>query len=261
MLVQFTPKASAQENEVGLWVGAANYFGDLNPVFSFKEMRWASGMFYRYNINTRMSLKAGVNYARVAASDNKINRVPYPKIRNLSFESDIIEVAGTYELNFFKFDPAKKKIFTPYVFVGISMFYYNPFTRLNGNRVFLQPVGTEGQNTPFGEENSYQRYSFAIPFGGGIKYAINKKWGINFEISSRRTFTDYIDDVSGSYVPEEILGEANAGIADPSVVGLPANKQRGTAKDVDRFNFIGVAVTYTINTTKCPPLSNSSKGY
>lgn len=244
----------AQETEIGVWMGMANYFGDLNPVFSFKEMRWAGGAFYRYNINPRMAIRAGVNYGRIKASDSKIEKVPYPQARNLSFESEILEMAVTYELNFFKFQPAKGKFFTPYIFVGGSVFYYNPFTRFEGNKVYLQPLGTEGQYTTLGEENGYARYSFAIPFGGGFKYAINTNWSLNLEISSRRTFSDYIDDVSGSYVAPEYLGFTSAEIADRSEDGFVHGKQRGTARDVDRFNFYGIAVTYTLQTIKCPEI-------
>jgi len=244
----------AQEAEVGIWMGMANYFGDLNPVFSFKEVRWASGVFYRYNLNPRMALRGAVNYGRIKATDSKIKKVPYPQVRNLSFESEILEMAITYEFNFFKYQPAKDKFFTPYIFVGGSVFYYNPFTRYEDEKVYLQQLGTEGQNSDLGEDNGYSRYSFAIPFGGGLKYAINNNWSLNLEASSRRTFTDYIDDVSDSYIDPEYLGSYTAGIADQSEVGFEDGKQRGTARDVDRFNFYGIAVTYTIQTTKCPAI-------
>ncbi len=247
-------RSDAQETEVGVWLGMANYFGDLNPVFSHKEMRWAGGAFYRYNLNPRMSVRAGLNYGRIKATDAVIKKVPYPQTRNLSFESDILEMAVTYELNFFRYQPAKGKIFTPYIFVGVGVFYFSPFTRINGNKTFLQQVGTEGQNTPFGEENKYARYSVSIPYGGGIRYAINRNWGINAEVSARRTFSDYIDDVSSNYIDPEVLGSITADIADQSAEGLLPGKQRGTAKDVDRFIFYGVAVTYTIQTIKCPTI-------
>ncbi len=255
----WTNNSEAQETEIGMWVGMANYFGDLNPVFSFKEVRWASGAFYRYNINPRMSVRAGVSYGRIAASDSKIDKVPYPQYRNLSFESDILEISGMYEFNFFKYQPTKDKFFTPYLTVGVSMFYYNPFTRFEGSKLFLQQIGTEGQNIPEGEENGYSRYSFAIPFGGGIRYAFNEKWALNVEVTSRLTFTDYIDDVSTEYADPELIGLYNASIADQSEGGLPPGKQRGTAKDRDRFNFYGVAITYTIQTVKCPTIS--TKGF
>lgn len=253
-LMGWNTAAEAQETEIGVWMGMANYFGDLNPVFSFKEVRWAGGAFYRYNLNPRMAVRAGLSYGRIKASDSRIDKVPYPQARNLSFESEILEFNAVYEINFFKWQPAKDKFFTPYLFVGIGMFYYNPFTEYEGNKIFLQPIGTEGQNTPLGEDRGYSRYSFAIPFGGGVKYALNENWALNLEVSSRVTFTDYIDDVSDVYVDPEALGAYNAAIADRSDDGMLPGKQRGTAKDRDRYNFYGLAVTYTIQNIKCPEI-------
>jgi hypothetical protein len=249
-------QSNAQETEVGLWGGVANYFGDLNSTYSFKDLRWAGGVFYRYNLNPRMAVRGGINYARIAADDSKNQKSTYAQVRNLNFQSDILEVAATYEINFFKYQPEKKKNFTPYLFIGASIFYYNPFTVYDGERFDLHELGTEGQNSTVGENNKYSRFAVAIPYGGGIKYAFNRNWALNVEVSSRRTFTDYIDDVSNSYVDPEILGDLTAEIADQSEEGFIPGKQRGTAKDIDRFSFMGVAVTYTLQTLKCPPIYN-----
>jgi len=93
----------------------------------------------------------------------------------------------------------------------------------------------------------------------GVKIALNRNWAINVEASSRITFTDYIDDVSGAYAEPEDVNFISNGInvgpslADKSTanIGIPG-KQRGTSKDKDRFMFVGVSLTYTINTLKCP---------
>jgi len=39
-----------------------------------------------------------------------------------------------------------------------------------------------------------------IPMGGGFKYYIRENIYIGFEILRRKTFTDYIDDVSKKYI-------------------------------------------------------------
>ena len=82
---------------------------------------------------------------------------------------------------------------------------------------------------------------------------------MNIEASSRITFIDYLDDVSGNYAEYEdvnyFVNGVNVGplLADKSKdkIGIPG-KQRGTSKDKDRFMFVGVGLTYTINTIKCP---------
>lgn len=68
---------NAQEKEFGVFVGGSNYFGDLNPSYSFKETRPATSIFYRYNFNPRMSFRAAMGYYWVTASDNK-QKIPLP---------------------------------------------------------------------------------------------------------------------------------------------------------------------------------------
>jgi hypothetical protein len=254
----------AQENEFGFWGGSAVYLGDLNPTLSFKDARWAGGAFYRYNINNRMAVRVGMNYGFLDADDSRIKNFPYLQARNLNFKSHVAELAATYELNFFKYAlvPSRDtKKWTPYIFMGASIFYYNPYTTLDGNKYYLESVGTEGQKTPDKpvRNKGYNQYAFAIPYGGGVKIGLSQNWALAVEVSSRLTFTDYIDDVSGNYAePEDVnffTNGRNIGLDlyDRSIerIGIPG-KQRGTSKDKDRFMFVGVSLTYTINTLKCP---------
>lgn len=257
----------AQENEFGVWAGTCVYLGDLNPTVSFKNARWATGAFYRYNMNDRMVFRAQVNYGFLDAADSRIKRYPYLQARNLDFKSQLMEVAATFEINFFRFSLIKSrgtadtKTWTPYVFGGGSVFYYKPYTKLNGDKYILESIGTEGQksaNNPT-RNRGYDNYAFAIPYGVGVKIGLSANWAINVEASSRFTFSDYIDDVSKNYVePDDvnyIINGVNVGpaLADKSInnIGI-VGKQRGTSKDKDRFMFVGVSLTYTIQTTKCP---------
>ncbi len=261
-----TKSAYSQENEFGGWSGTAVYLGDLNPTVSFKDARWATGLFFRYNITNRMSVRAAFNYGFLDAADSRIKRYPYLQARNLSFKSQIFEVAATYEINFFKYSLIKSrdtKNWTPYIFMGASVFYYNPTTTFDGNKYKLESVGTEGQKTANipTKNKGYDQYSFAIPYGLGVKIGLNNNWAINVEASSRITFTDYLDDVSRSYAETEnvnyYVNGVNLGpdLADRSnnKIGI-FGKQRGTSKDKDRFMFLGVGVTYTIYKLKCPKI-------
>lgn len=254
----------AQENEFGGWAGSVVYLGDLNPTVSFKNARWATGMFYRYNFNNRMAVRAELNYGFLDAADSRIKRYPYLQVRNLSFKSQIVELAATFEINFFKYSLIKSrdtKTWTPYLFAGGSLFYYNPYTKLDGNKYYLESVGTEGQKTPNrpNKNRGYDQYAFAIPYGFGVKVGLSQNWAINFEVSSRLTFTDYIDDVSGKYPDSDdvnyFVNGTNIGLDlyDRSDLNIGVlDKQRGTSKDKDRFMFVGISMTYTIQTTKCP---------
>lgn len=267
ILCSYHTNAVAQEKEFGVWAGTAVFLGDLNPNMSFKNARSAMGAFFRYNFNNRMSVRAGVNYAFLQAKDSYQKRYPYLLHRNLSFSSQIIEVGATYEINFFAYSTSgerKTKNWTPYIFGGASLFYYNPTTKLNGNKYRLEYVGTEGQKSANIQSRTkgYNSYAFAIPFGMGIKYALNQNWALNFEVSSRYAFTDFIDDVSGVYPDINEINYYENGVNlgellyDRSTeVGTKTgitNKQRGTSSEKDRFLYLGVTLTYTIFETKCP---------
>jgi hypothetical protein len=256
--------AFSQENEFGFWAGSAVYLGDLNPTMSFKNARWATGFFYRYNLNPRMAVRAEMNYGFLDADDSRISNFPYLQARNLNFKSHIAEFATTFELNFFNYSlvgARDTRNWTPYIFLGASLFYYNPYTTVDGVKVKLESVGTEGQKTPNRptKNRGYDQYAFAIPYGGGVKIGLSQNWALNVEVSSRLTFSDYIDDVSVSYPePDDVTFIVNNQNIGPDIydrsdpkIGTPG-KQRGTSKDKDRFLFVGVSVTYTINTIKCP---------
>jgi hypothetical protein len=258
----FSHTASGQaQNEYGVWAGAAQYLGDMNPHFNVRGTRHGMGVFFRYNFSDRMAVRAGINYGMIHGDDKYAKNQPYLLARNLDFTSQIMEFETVYEINFFKYIPGQtdKHKFTPYLFAGGGIIYYNPYTTYNDNKYKLQLVGTEGQKDDEYEGKRYSTYTFAIPFGGGFKFNLNHKFSLNIFASSRRTFSDFLDDISGVYPDKSevnyfIEGE-NIGhvLYDKSAdgIGLPG-KQRGTNKAVDRFNFYGIAVTYTIFQSKCP---------
>lgn len=268
--------ASAQRSEYGIFAAATNYYGDLNPSYSFKQTRVGSGIFYRYNLNNRMALRAGLSHAWIAASDAKLStHHPYLLSRNLEFQSNIIEFSGVYELNFFDWEQGgsntskfiKKKKWTPYIFAGLGFYHFRSFTHFKGQKYFLEDIGTEGQLNPNSNaektESGYSPYAVSIPFGGGLKFSLSRNWTLQVEVSSRKTFNDMLDDVSGVYPEASQLNyyvegvNISEGLSDRSnelgiiPIGYPG-KQRGSSKDKDRFNFFSIGITYTFNTIKCP---------
>jgi len=254
--------ANAQaNNEYGVWAGVSQYLGDMNPIYTFNGARFGSGVFFRYNFSDRMALRAGINYGMISGDDSKAKNYPYLLARNLSFSSQILEFESVYEINFFRYVPGqtKKHNFTPFFYAGGSIFYYNPYTKYDDNKYRLQEVGTEGQKDDEYEGKRYGSYTFAIPFGGGFKFNLNQNWSINIVASSRKTFSDFIDDVSGVYPDASEVNYYLEGqdigdfLYDRSTtsLGIPG-KQRGTSKDVDRFLFYGVGITYTVFQSKCP---------
>ncbi|UOQ55662.1 DUF6089 family protein [Hymenobacter cellulosivorans] len=133
--------------------------------------------------------------------------------RNMNFRNDILEVSavGVFDLIANRNNYIKRPDFVPYVFAGIGVFHHNPKGLIRGGNtaglsegsyVNLQPLRTEGVD--------YSLTGLSIPFGGGVRYKVNKSFDIGLEIGWRKTFTDYLDDVSGTYVNPSTLGSAEA---------------------------------------------------
>jgi len=86
-------------------------------------------------------------------------------------------------------------IFEPFIFTGISGFHFKPYAYFEGKWYELQPLGTEGQS----ESEQYNLFQIAIPMGVGTKVRVSDFSSIGIEFGLRKTFSDYLDDVSGSY--------------------------------------------------------------
>lgn len=257
---------SAQRLSVGVWAGISNYFGDLNTTANFEYSGPGAGFFVRNAFSKRFAYKGSINYGKVAFSDEANDNV-YQRKRNLSFESPIVEFSNELEFNFFKFDVTKENYtFTPYILIGVSIFYFNPTTELDGMRVRLRDYATEGQGTEEGTGDKYTRAAFAIPMGIGFKYSFDPRWTLGLEGGIRKTFTDFIDDVSGTYpefinnTPDNSLGSELSDRSDElgEPIGLPG-KQRGSNNRNDDFLFVGLSLSYNIIKVTCP--SPSSKGF
>ncbi len=239
----------------------ANYHGDLNPLFSFKMPGPAAGAFYRYNIKKRGAFRIGGNFGTVQFRDDA-TKIERSRQRNLSFKSNIIDITSLIEFNFLEYDKSKKrKWFTPYIATGLSLFFFNPKAEFNNKWYYLQPLGTEGQNDPsYSGVKKYRLYSFAVPIVFGFKFSL-KEWNIGIEGGWRKTFTDYLDDVSGNYPSYASLPGGSTGLAaqlsdrsrelgvEPT--GKP-NYQRGESPKKDDYLFLGVTVSYTIMRIQCP---------
>ncbi len=247
--------------ELGGWVGAAHYFGDLNNLYRLNEPGLAFGLTGRYNFDSRISARLQINYLRVGGSD-VFSQNAFDLRRNLDFFSNLIEVAPVMEFNFFPLKHGSKEDFiTPYMYAGISVFHFNPKTHFNGEVVSLRELGTEGQLP--GQE--YNEISSAWLIGGGLKVDISYSWSLNFDIGYRATKTDYLDDVSGFY-PDytELLinrGDLAVQLSDRSVansdfakIGTPG-MQRGDHKDHDAYISFGLNLIYYFGRLRCPDIS------
>jgi hypothetical protein len=197
-------QAIVQEGEFGISAGAAHYFGDLNPNAHLNQPKPALGIFFRKQFGNYVALRVSGQFCQLGYSDIYNKQNLYDLERNLSFNTNIWEFALMGDFNFYKFIPGSWNYsFTPYVTFGIGAFNYNPYAYYQGQKVYLRPLGTEGQGSAaYPDRKPYGTMAVCFPLGVGFKYSLNARTNIGFEVVYRFTTTDYIDDVSKTYAPD-----------------------------------------------------------
>lgn len=247
--------ASSQTWEAGLMAGGSNYMGDFAPYPILEESHASTGLFLQYNLNSYISLDGSFNYGSISGDDKNLD---YLNSRNLSFRSHIYELSLQMEYNFYPFAVGiEARNYTPFFFTGLSGFYFNPTTQYNGEKVELQPLSTEGQGLEGGPE-TYSNFNAAVPIGLGFKMDVSPNWIMGIKGGVRVTFTDYLDDVSGTYFSPSVLAEEvgpqSAELADRSsgenALGRPG-KQRGGYNEVDYFMFLRFVLSFRIKNPDC----------
>ncbi|MDQ3112269.1 MAG: DUF6089 family protein [Bacteroidota bacterium] len=238
--------ANAQtSDEIGIMLGGSYYIGELNPTKHFSSLtRPAGGIIFRHNFNMRFAVAANAYFGSVQGIDARSSSYEQQQ-RNLSFRSNIYEFAVRGEFNFIEYMIGNDKhTFTPFMFLGVGVFNFNPKASFGNQWVALQPLHTEGQS------KAYSKVQMAIPFGAGIRVNLSKRIGLLAEWGMRKTFTDYIDDVSTVYASPADLAEygpLSIAIADRSAVG-PSNigRQRGNPRNKDWYSFAGLTITFQL---------------
>ena len=257
--------AIVQEGEFGIGIGGAHYFGDLNTRAHLNRIKPAATIFFRKNFGNYIAARIAATYASLGYSDvyNSYNEYMYR--RNLSFNTNVWELALQGDFNFFRFMPGDPQYsFTPYVTIGVGAFSYDPYAYLKGEKIYLRPLGTEGQGSKlYPNRKQYSTMAISLPIGAGIKYSINERINIAFEILHRITTTDYLDDVSTTYPnlaafplnPDGSVSQA-ALLSDRSYeTGEPigiTGRQRGNSKQKDQFVTAMIHLTFNLQSYKCP---------
>lgn len=248
----FITTGYAQNVHLDFFTGIANYKGDLqyNPSsgkqISFKQPNFAAGVGIEYELSNKLYARFGITLGKIGADDKN---QPGQQQRNLSFFSPIFDVALGAE--YFIIDPYEHLV-CPYVFAGVAYFHFNPYT-LDAARqkVYLKPLSTEGEGFVAGRPD-YNLSQMAFPFGGGIKLSVSDDVRVGIELSLRKTFTDYLDDVSTTYADANILlanrGQQSVDFAyrgdevgtGPYPIGGTA---RGTLSAKDWYYFTGISLS------------------
>jgi hypothetical protein len=203
----------SQRSEVGFGLGVFNYTGDLTRTYDITTAKPAATVFYRNNISKVISVRTSITGGQLAGSDrhNPIDSAAVK--RNASFNIFLLELSSTFEYHFLDWRDDRRRLrFTPYLFAGVGLF------------------GISGNNN---KPAPYSNVQMSIPFGGGMKYVLNPKYYIAFEIGIRKTFFDYLDNVSGGNTSNK-------------------NYQYGNPNDYDNYFFTGISLTYTFYDIPCP---------
>lgn len=210
-LIFISSQSIAQRSEIGFGIGTFNYTGDLVRTYNFKYSKPAATVFYRSNLSNVVSFRAAVTGGKIGASEKPID--PFAVNRNASFDLFLLETSAVVEYHFLNWRDTKRFVrFTPYLFAGLGLF------GISGN----------------GQKNAeYSNVQGSIPFGGGVKYVYNPKWYISLEFGIRKTFFDYLDNISEG---------------DPR----DKNYQYGNPNDNDNYYFLGITLTRTFYNIPCP---------
>ena len=240
--------------EVGFLLGTSYYLGDLNTTH-FNNSSVAAGLIIRKNIDRRFSYKTELLYLNIAADDRNNPTDKIAVDRGLHFKSPVYELSGQIEFNFLPYEKSNPLYtWTPFIYTGVSLFHFNPQAEnKNGEWVDLQALGTEGQGTTlFPDNKEYSLIQFAIPMGLGVKIAVNPSFNIILEYGIRKTFTDYLDDVStifvaenGSY-PLDMNQEDAIEMSDPTGTHVYGD-QRGNPNKKDWYSFAGITLSFKLN--------------
>lgn len=208
---------------VGFSLNAMNYFGDLVSQTDFTSFRFGAtrpnvGVNIMRRMTPRLSGRFGLTVGQITGNDALAASQTDPDAkyrynRNMNFSNIIMEASAVavFDLVENRNKYIKRPDFVPYVFAGVAGFYHNPQGKVGDaqkdisgseTNVSLKPLKTEGVD--------YSLAQFSIPFGGGVRYRVSRSLDASLEIGWRKTFTDYLDDVSGTFVDPAKLTTDNA---------------------------------------------------
>lgn len=218
--------ATAQSRfEFGFTAGPSNFLGDLGggkgkgkPFIKDNMIpltRLMAGFHVGYFVLPFLNFELQFSIGRLEGADSLIkNKGGFElarKNRDQHFRSPLNEAylaAKFYPTTLlFNYDPESlTSRLRPYLIAGVGVFNFNPqgqYIASNGTATWvdLKPLRTEGQGMPsHPNKKEYKLTQINIPYGFGIKYFLSQHAALSFEIVNRKTFTDYIDDVSTSYI-------------------------------------------------------------
>ena len=276
-------KWKRQRVEYSFGLGATNFLGDLGGRnqqgtdfimdFEIKATRYAASLGYRHQLGRDWYVKGNLLYAKVSGNDNLTDE-PARARRQLNFKANIVELSAQLEYmlikqktgHLYRLRGVRGKSwfrFEVYLLGGIGGIWYDPKGLRDENWHRLAPLNTEGQGLPGGPKD-YSGFTVVVPYGIGIRRNLSGgarsrhfgSWSISLELTMRKTFSDYIDDVSTDYYDSEGAGYAGVEdvndntlyFSDPSGQMLTGQfgepQQRGDVTDKDAYMLGIISINY-----------------
>ena len=206
--------------EIGGSVGIMNCLTDLGGKkgvgkkfikdLNFGNTQLAGSVYLSANYKNAVALRLEGTFGQVKAYDSILKKVKASTFgrydRNLSFRSNITEFMALAEIHplfiFKKYDENDElPRYSPYVVAGVGFFSFNPQAKLLNKWVDLQPLSTEGQGfAEYPKRKQYKLQQTNIPVGAGVKYELSPMINLRAEFVYRILSTDYLDDVSTTYI-------------------------------------------------------------
>jgi hypothetical protein len=177
LLASLSLQLTGQRNsDFGVFAGVSSYIGDINPDRLMYSPLPAGGLFYRYNLHPRQSLRTSLFAGGLRANDLDFKNA-FQQARARSFSGIVGEWAVQFEFNFLPYSAQGKRWnYTPYFAAGAGIAFIS-------TEVFT--------------------YAPVIPFSLGFKINIYKNFGLEAEYGFRKTFYDNFDGLKDLTAPAD----------------------------------------------------------
>jgi len=224
--------------------GTSTYLGELANDGDYLQAKPNLNVGLQMYLSRRIGVRADVTWFQLSGADSKSNeagRIP----RNLSFSSNNFELSAVGMINLYPQGRSfyQRPAFNLYGFAGIGLCYFNPTTQYQGKTYALAPLQTELV--------AYSRVTPVIPMGGGARFKLGPFVNLTFEAGFRKTFTDYLDDVSTVHHDASKFSDPIAaalsdrrGELNPPQALAPEGTKRGNPSTMDAYILYNVKLEY-----------------
>ncbi|MDI9337354.1 MAG: hypothetical protein QM539_02890 [Alphaproteobacteria bacterium] len=265
----------------------------------FYKLFFVNGKGNHPNLNIpKLSVRFDLDYNRLSYYDakNSPNLIDY-RARNLGFDNTTFGIGAGIEYNFLRFSPAelytphdigephltykqsrknkqkqehfdhvvngtqhhRSNIFTPYIGIGISFLYTDPYNFDQNRKVYLRPLITERLSLNDDQEK-YSQIAINIPMKLGFKFAASASTNIFAEMTYNFVLSDYLDDVSKKYAGiDAFVSNSDAAKfqdTSPNQIYGVKGKDRGipstSSINFDSFITFRVGLSFNIIKSCCP---------